>query len=217
MKQLHSTNLTLILVVLILSLVSCACPNSNPTFKATNSVNTNTNLVQSKPSSTPVQVLSPTPNEPEPDSHEIVERLKRGEAIYRRTSARLGLPIIFGWRGSDITIPITNNDWKGLSKQQQIDLTYYVEHLLGDIKSDPVPYVTRWSSYYKRTEHLEPGGEYDGLYMTSYFDQVRQLCNTCWSITIGKAKRDGFYDEDVPVDGTTVQEFRATALKGKDR
>jgi len=199
-----------VLALLVLSMLGSACSKPNPTFQPNNSANTNANVVQTKPSSTLVQVLSPTPTKPEPDSNAIAaERSKKGEAIYRRTSARLGLPIIFGWRGSNITIPITNSDWKGLSKEQQIDLTYYVEHLLEEIKGDPVPFVTRWSSYYKRTEHLEAGGEYDGLYMTSYFDQVRRLCSICWSITIGKAKRDGFYDESTPVSGSTVQDFRA--------
>lgn len=118
---------------------------------------------------------------------------------------------MFGWRAADITIAVTAGDWNALSRDQQIDLTYYVEHLLQEIKNDPVPYVTRWASYYKRTEQLESGGEYDGLYVTGYLQQVRQLCDTCWNITIGKAKRDGFYDESTPVSGSTVEGFRAGA------
>jgi len=119
------------------------------------------------------------------------------------------MPIMFGWRARDITIALTVGDWEALSKEQQIDLTYYVEHLLQDIKEDPVPYVTRWASYYKRTEQLEAGGEYDGLNVTGYLQQVRQLCNTCWNITIGKAKREGFYDESTPVSGSSVEDFRS--------
>ncbi|MEQ1642154.1 MAG: hypothetical protein ABL959_01765 [Pyrinomonadaceae bacterium] len=137
------------------------------------------------------------------------QQIQKGEAIYKRVSGRTGLPIIFGWRAKDITIAVPTGDWNSLSKQQQIDLTYYAEHLVEEIKADPVPYVNRWTTYYRRTEQLEAGGEYDGLYTTSYLQQVRQLCSICWNISIGKAKRDGFYDESTPVSGGTVQNFRA--------
>lgn len=212
----RSANLDLTLIVLILSVLGCVCPNSSPRSSHSNrNINVNAVSTSVTPYPTPYATANASPS-PEPPSLSDAERSKRvksGEAIYKRIAARTGLPIIFGWRARDITIGVPTGDWNGLSKEQQVDLTYYVEHLVQEIKADPVPYVNRWTAYYKRTEQLESGGEYDGLYTTSYLQQVRQLCYTCWNITIGKAKRDGFYDESTPVSGGTVQEFRASENK----
>lgn len=112
-----------------------------------------------------------------------------------------------------LLIPI--GDWNKMTKDDQINLTYYAENLVREIRIDPAPYARRWSNYYKRTEQVESGMEYDGLYESSYIQQVANLCYTCWNITIGVNKRDGFYDEEVPVNGTTVQSFREAARSGK--
>lgn len=199
------------MVGLLLIVLGCACPNSTSQNSKTANINQNTNTNQTVPS--PSATVSSTPFLTDLSTSESLERIKRGEVIYKRVSARTGVPIMFGWRARDITIPVSIGDWNGLTKQQQIDLTYYIEHLVDEIKANPAAYVTRWANYYKKTEHLESGGEYDGLYESSYLQQVRNLCRTCWSVTIGKAKSDGFYDESTPVSGGTVQKFRASAQK----
>ena len=194
-------------MLLILSVLACGCPNSkSPSSNSKNDNGGNASNAQAKPSVTTSASPEPSPTIAPVD---VSARVKKGESIYKRISGHAGVPIMFGWRARDISIAVTAGDWKPLSKDRRIDLTYYVEHLVQEIRNDPVPYVTKWASYYKRTEQLEAGGEYDGLYVTGYLQQVRQLCNTCWNITIGKAKRDGFYDESTPVSGSTVDDFRA--------
>ena len=84
----------------------------------------------------------------------------------------------------------------------------FAESLVDEVRRDPIPYVRRWTAYYKRTEQLEDGGEFDGLSQSSYTAEAQSLCASCWSITIGKLKRDGFYDESAPVTGATVNDFR---------
>jgi hypothetical protein len=120
---------------------------------------------------------------------------------------------MFGWRASKMSLLIPISDWNKMTKDEQINLSYYAENLVREIRIDPVPYARRWSNYYKRTEQLESGGEYDGLYESSYIEQVENLCDTCWDITIGKLKRNGFYDEEIPVTGATVQSFREKVEK----
>jgi hypothetical protein len=119
---------------------------------------------------------------------------------------------MFGWRASKMSLLIPISDWNKMTKDDQINLTYYAENLVREIRIDPAHYARKWASYYKRTEQLESGGEYDGLYESSYIEQVKNLCDTCWDITTGKVKRDGFYDEEVPVTGAAVQSFRISSI-----
>lgn len=211
MKNIANTNV--ILVVLILSVLGCV---SSPRTPPTSNVGIGSTATPSPTTYTPSPTPDASPVPTDIKTPDVSLRVKRGEAIYQRISGHTSMPIMFGWRAADITIAVSTGDWNALSKEQQVDLTYYAEHLVDEIKADPIPYVTRWASYYKRTEHLEPGGEYDGLYTTSYLEQVRQLCKACWNITIGKAKRDGFYDESTPVSGSTVEEFRSTTVVNND-
>jgi len=210
-KESQSASLNLAFVVLILSVLGCVCSNSDSRSGQTDNHSDN-NAVTSTATPYTLPTLAPSTEAKAPPDIQppnVSRRIQQGEAIYKRISAHTGLPIFFGWKAGDITIAVPTGDWNGLSKQQQVDLTYYAEHLVGDIKADPVPYVTRWTAYYERIEHPVSGGEYDGLNTTAYLQQVRQLCDSCWSIAIGKAKRDGFYDESTPVSGSTVQDFRA--------
>jgi hypothetical protein len=134
-----------------------------------------------------------------------------GASIYKRIAAKTGLPLMFGWRAANMIVAVPRSDWNRLSKKERIDLTYYIEQLVQQVKDNPEPHVRKWTSYYKRTEQLSSGMEYDGLTETAYMQKVTNLCGSCWEITIGVNRRDGFYDEETPVSGSNVEAFRRSS------
>jgi len=136
------------------------------------------------------------------------ERAVKGEKVFKRLQAGSGLPLMFGWQASDVTLLVPSNAWDRLAKSDKIDLTYYMDTLPSVIRRNPSLYVGPWSAYYKRTEGLERGGEFDGLSRESYLANAGSICSSCWSIATGTLKRDGFYDDDYPVKGSTAESFR---------
>lgn len=212
-NNLPASSANLVLVILIFVVLACSCPHSQEQKKQV------TNTPSPILNSNSLAAISPTPLPAASSSPIIVDlntpeesqaRITKGEQIYKRIESRTGLPVMFGWRAQKMSLLIPTSNWNKMSKEDQINLTYYAENLLQEIRKNPEPYVKKWVSYYKRTEQLEDGGEYDGLYESSYISQVKNLCASCWDISLGQAKRDGFYDEETPVKGTTVQNFRAT-------
>lgn len=139
---------------------------------------------------------------------EIEARINKGEQIYRKIESTYKLPIMFGWQGKDITLLIPEYSWDELTKDDQINLTYYAQNLISDIKGNPAPYVEKWSSYHKKKEQLVNSGELDGLSKSSYLLNVQKLCSSCWKIAVGRVESGGFYDDEYPVTGENVQSFR---------
>jgi hypothetical protein len=206
----HGGNAAVIILVFVV--LGYVCPNSQQDNRndAPSAINLNSEPATAPP---PSPAASPTPAVDDLDSSEVQARIAKGAQIYKRIEARTGLPVMFGWRARNISLPIPIGDWNKMTKDDQINLTYYAENLVREIRIDPVSYARRWANYYRKGGEVESGMEYDGLYESSYIDQVANLCRTCWDITVGVVKRNGFHDEDVPVKGTTVREFRQAAQK----
>lgn len=201
----HSGNLAMAILVFVV--LGCMCPNSQR--ERSNVSAPSNSIATTSPTPTPSPITSATPAVTDLDTPEAQPRITKGEQLYKRIASRTGLPVMFGWRAKKMSLLVPTSDWSKMPKDDQVNLTYYAENLVREIRIDPAPYARRWAAYYKRTEQLESGGEYDGLYESSYIEQVGNLCYTCWDITIGTNKRDGFYDESSPVSGDTVQQFRA--------
>ncbi|CAN5366351.1 hypothetical protein BH20ACI2_BH20ACI2_08520 [soil metagenome] len=179
--------------------------NSNVASTTSNAV-TNTAIGDTK--TTPVPA-------PTVDEKVVKNRVARGEQIFKRIQAGSGLPLMFGWQAKDITLMVPTRQWSNLTSTQKVDLTYFMDTLPGIIGTSPDAYVTRWSAYYRRTEQLERGGEFDGLYRDGYLSNARSICSSCWSIATGTVKKDGFYDEDYPVKGSSANSFRASLDNAK--
>lgn len=220
MKTRNIISLGFVILIFIL-IVFCCCRKPPNLVENTNKdTNLNGNLnqnVSNVVTASPTPILSPTitPEKTVVDleSPEIKEKISKGEQLYKKIESRYKLPVMFSWRGQNMTLLIPIDEWNKMTKTDQINLTFYAQNLVLEIRKNPIHFVDSWISYYKTTEQLEKGMEYDGLYKSSYVEQVQKLCGDCWDITVGKVKRDGFYDEAYPVKGATVQSFRENTEK----
>ena len=157
------------------------------------------------PALTPIQSSSPPTNNVKSPSEE--EFILKGEQIYKRIESKYKLPVMFGFRAQAIKLLIPIKDWNELSKEDQINLAFYAQNLVGEINNNPRLYVERWIRYYKSVEKIERGMEYDGLTYDSYIEQASRVCSSCWDITLGTIKGKGFYDETIPVTGENIAIF----------
>lgn len=210
MKGNSSSNINLILALLTLAALGCVCPKTSQRNSQTgNTANENLRASQTS-SATASPSLSPTPGLPDFEKPEVSEHIKKGEAVYKRVMSSTGLPVMFGWRAKDITLMIPTRHWNNLTSAQKADLTYFMDTLPEKIRNNPETYVRSWSAYYRRTEQLESGGEFDGLDRDGYISNARSICSSCWSIATGSQNRDGFYEESYPVKGSTAESYRAS-------
>ena len=140
------------------------------------------------------------------------ERASRGEALYQALLTRhvAVAPGVTGMlRVAGLDLRITADEWSKLSREHQIDLTYYVEGLLPKVRANPETYVTVTRS--------------DQFYKISLQD-ARNLCDSCWSIVTGVLQKDGSINNgDFPVQGdeswerhySVRPEFKAKNLGSK--
>lgn len=185
-------------------------PSKKADFTNKNS-NSNANLF-TNPSPSSSVVTANTNSAPETldfNKPEIKARITKGKQIYKRIESRTGLPIMFSWRAQKMSLLIPTNDWNKMSKEDQINLTYYAENLVQEIKKYPALYAKKWTDYYKSGGQVAKGMQFDGLTESSYINEVEKLCSSCWSIAIGKVYKNDFSDDEHPVTGENVQNFRA--------
>ena len=90
-------------------------------------------------------------------------------------------------------------EWKKLSGKEKVDVSFYVENLIHNIRTTPEKYINmpKTAPMYK-----------------TCFENAAKICDTCWHITVGRVvKTNGQSDispdgEDLDVDGKNVAEFR---------
>lgn len=150
----------------------------------------------------------------------IKSRTKKGEQIYKRITAKYGLPVMFGWQAADVSLLIPIKEWNSLSKEEQINLSYYAESFVQVISDNSKPYIDKWAQYVKAIEG--DNFNYDGLTPESFLVKAAGLCGTCWKITTGTVKGREFYEETTPVEGSSAKEFqksqeRATAKTNTEK
>ena len=155
--------------------------------------------------STPIANLAPNQTDTA-DPAAIKSRTDKGEQIYKRITAKYGLPVMFGWQAKDISLLIPIKEWNNLSKPDQANLTYYADSFTQIISQNPKPYIDKWAQYVKAIEG--DSFNYDGLAAQSFISQVSDLCSSCWQITTGTVKGREFYEETTPVTGGNAEEFR---------
>jgi hypothetical protein len=208
-KSIGMFHLWILLLVAVVSSCSNAtkqemsAPSSGPSSATVESVTT---IDETQPLQSPTPEVAPE----DLSTTEAKRKISEGNRIYRKIAARTGLPVIFRWRAAEITLAIPTREWTRLDKAEQIALSYFAESLIQEIRIDPMPFIRRWQAYYRRVEDIEPGMEFDGLNESSYINSVQSLCSSCWSITLGVLKRDGFYDDETVVSGATAREFRTS-------
>src|ERR1041385_2833058 len=70
-------------------------------------------------------------------------RAQRGEAVFRDLQSRkmADQPDLTGIEKSELSLCFSASEWRKLTKEQQIDLTYYAQRLVPMVRSNPGDYV----------------------------------------------------------------------------
>lgn len=130
------------------------------------------------PSTPPTQTSKVDDPEIPPDvlhSHVI-----RGREVFEKLPPMPGIranPVLLRQSSvSALSLMVTENSWKELSKDQQIDLTWYVQSLIPRARAVPKEYLVMMK-YMEENRSLVRG--------LSVADE-HYLCNDCWAIFIGE-------------------------------
>lgn len=125
-----------------------------------------TNSDTNKPTAATV---TPSQKAVSPSDPAIVERIKRGEQLFKKIKSSPPNPLIAGgfMDYPAVTILVRRDRWDRLSKREQVDLTYYAESLVVDARNNPGKYIDMPS-----TAPLYRGVE----------QKVRNLCAECWAV-----------------------------------
>lgn len=135
------------------------------------------------------------------------EKVQRGEALVRNANAKYGIDnyLIDGLMSSRINVYLPVNEWRKLSKDDQINVSYYAESLIPLVRANPRKYIVQIPSDAPIYETLKKNAS--------------NMCETCWSVEIGSivktdaGKNTILGDEDSPVDGANATAFRQTTKK----
>jgi hypothetical protein len=143
---------------------------------------------------------SPSPS-PSPEvvtainSPEIQARVLRGKQLFEKLKPQIpGVdrnPELYGQLTASPTLAfyLTNDQWKKLRKEQQVDLTWYFESFISPAKSDPEKYagISRAAPFYPRAVQI-----------------TRDLCADCWSVILGSPTVSGG-KKTITIDRIIVQ------------
>jgi hypothetical protein len=175
--------------------MSCAAPQSEPPPKQiassqpAPSVNVKQNAIPKRAPSINVSDVG------------IKSRIAAGSQLFNRIKAKIPAydingqntnPVIAGVLTNTpvLQLYITNKIWKGLTKREQVNLTYYVEDQIRVARTDPEKYVGFPKS--------APG-------YPSFLQATRNLCDDCWLIMLG---------DPVLEEGERAMSVDRTAVEG---
>jgi hypothetical protein len=116
-------------------------------------------------------------------------RPKQGEALYQSLLDRkkANAPQIYGaFKGGSLVLVIDQDEWQKLSKEQQVDLAYYVESLITSTRAKPEVFISVPASDFAYSSFVENG---------------KTLCDDCWEVATGEPIKDG----SISYDHTVVQ------------
>jgi len=140
----------------------------------------------------------------------INARVMRGQKIFENLTTRYHLPLAFHdatAMGFSLLLPL--REWNNMSKEAQIDLSYFAEHLVSLVRQNPTKYVDGWKHF--------AGWPTDSQY-DDFVYKVSLMCDECWDITVGEivpgeGGKPDFEDSDVPVEAKTAEQFRHSSEK----
>jgi hypothetical protein len=176
----------------------------------------NVQTKQTVPLSTakPIDTAAPTPKSDVKVTEAFqAEASRKGERIYKRIEAKYHLPVEFSWQAESINLAIPTKDWNSLTKEDQVNLSYYAEKLTLKIRANPKFYVDKYWHFMHFQGNSAPAYNYD-----SYVNAASILCSTCWKIDLGNPiYEDGKFDFEPdgtsPVTGATADAFRQSVEK----
>lgn len=162
--------------------------------------------ISSPPAATPATAASAPPVLAPSSSLEMSDpRVQRGQAVIANLKARYNSlrPIAWGLATSTpaIALVIPEDEWRQLSKDDQINLTLYLESLIPTVRTNPDPYVEE----FRATAVYEP-----------FRNKLTALCPDCWILGTGHVSGEGkkaMFDK-VIVQGNSLWENAPSEGRG---
>lgn len=117
-------------------------------------------------------------------SSEMLARAPRGKAIFEKLPPIYGLnsnPGLVGGCGINRTVlslMVTEKSWNELSKDQQINLTWYIQSQIPKVRANPEEYIVLESL--KKVLYACSTSS-----RGSFHQEASNLCSDCWKICIG--------------------------------
>lgn len=176
--------LAVLICSLLFLLVGCSGPSTGTTSKVETATVTPSPSLSINPS---LGINSP----------EIQARALRGKQLLEKINREVVVavdknPSVGGQlsKAPTLTLLVPNKIWNGLTKGQQIDLTWHLESLIPSVRSNPESFVTipKTAPLYQRFVQIN-----------------RELCADCWNIVVGDSRRR---------DGVPVFTMDRSAVKG---
>jgi len=165
--------------------------------------------VNTTPSSTQKGIAT---NKKDFSEFEIKTATRRGENVYDTLTSKYHLPLAFhdglgNKMGFSMLLPL--REWNNVSKQDQIALSFFAEHLVSLVRANPDPYVLGWQQF----AGWPTDSEYD-----DFIKKVARMCDGCWDITVGEIVKGDrgqpdFEDSDAPVTSENAAQFRQSNQK----
>lgn len=107
------------------------------------------------------------------------ERARQGQAVYQGllTREKANLPQVYGMFGNgSLSLVIDQDEWAKLSRDQQVDLTFYVESLIPKARAQPESFIDVPSS---------------AATFSGFVESAKKLCDDCWEVATGAPRQDG--------------------------
>lgn len=215
-KKISSRSLGLIVLISLLAflwLVNTIYDRTDPPVKvATPASESSAKPTHSEPS--PKQNASPQPAASiRLSDAEIKSRIAAGSQLFHRIKSRIPAwgsitndnPSLWGGltNNPSLALWVTNKIWHGLTKDEQVDLTWYVEDQIRIARTHPEKYVDIYPP-------IAPGNP--------LVEAARILCDDCWGIRLGDGRAtvqgDSVWEKDDGSDrGSKASQFRGTASR----
>lgn len=165
-------------------------------FNGNNDTGSNVNTGTSPP---------PTNKQTDLSNPEIEGRISRGAKIYQRVETKYRYPVMFTWQGESISLSIPVKEWNSLTKEDQVNLSYYAEKLVSTVRANPAPYIDKYQRY------MNPSRDGYSVYDPT-IQTASNLCPTCWKLVLGKPVYEkgkfDFIENETVVNGATADAFR---------
>ena len=153
-----------------------------------------------------VAMFQPPPRRPtQPTSQALAaptlpkERVDNGERLYKRMRGA-PKPGLSNFSAPMIRLVVPRREWSSLSKNEQIDVTFYAESLVRRAKESPADYID-----------IPPSAP---LYKSA-LDHARNMCSDCWEVIAGDLKNGTVSTDSIVVQGDAPWEGVDPCCRGE--
>lgn len=128
-------------------------------------------------------------------------RVENGERLYKKLRGD-SKPTLSGFGAPSVRLVVPKREWARLSKDEQIDITFYAESLISRVRAAPADYVD-----------IPPGAP---VYRSA-LNYAQNICGDCWEIITGEptSKRGVLSVDETVVQGDSAWEADDPCCRGE--